>query len=301
MANAASVLDAKVAIRDGAEGIGILRTEFLYLTRNTPPSETEQIETLIQIVEVMGESPVYVRTLDVGGDKAIPYLNLPLETNPFLGVRSIRLSLKTPDLFQSQLRAILRTGKDFNIRMMFPMISKTEELEKVLECLEHAHHTLKKGGIPHQWPMTTAMMVETPAAALLASQFVNDIEYFSIGTNDLTQYTLAAERGNPELVEYADGLHPAVLTLIRHVIDAAHPHKKHVGICGELAGDPVAVPVLIGLGVDELSMNPGGIPRVKDIIRKLDMTAASALAQHALQKSRAAEVRRLAEDFVAKL
>ncbi len=301
MANGANVLDAKIAIRNGAEGIGILRTEFLYLTRNNPPSEEEQLETLSQIVEVMGVRPVYVRTLDVGGDKAIPYLNLPLETNPFLGVRSIRLSLRTPDLFHTQLRAILRAGEHFNIRIMFPMISMTEEIGKVLECLEQAHQSLKKEQILHQWPVKTAMMVETPSAALLAASFVEHVEYFSIGTNDLTQYTLAAERGNPELVSFADGLHPSVLMLIRAVIDAAHPHGKHVGICGELAGDPVAVPVLMGLGVDELSMNPGGIPRVKDIIRRLNITDARTLAENALKASRSAEVRRMAEEFVAKL
>jgi len=300
-ANAGSVLDAKIAMRNGAEAIGVLRSEFLYLTRNTPPSEAEQVETLSQIAEIMRNCPVYVRTLDVGGDKAIPYLNLPVEANPFLGIRSIRLSLRTPEIFQTQLRAILRAGANFDIRVMFPMISAIDEVTQALQHLEEAHQSLKNENIPHRWPVETAMMIETPSAALLTSSFAKYMDYFSIGTNDLTQYTLAAERGNPELADYADTLHPAVLYLIRYVVDAAHQHGKHVGVCGEVAGDPIAVPVLVGLGVDELSLNPGGIPQVKAIIRKLDMPSASTLAENVLQTDSAPEVRRLVEDFVAGL
>ena len=300
-ANVGSILDAQIAVRHGAEGIGVLRTEFLYLTRTAPPSETEQFETLSQIGSIMADRPVYVRTLDVGGDKAIPYLHLPVEANPFLGSRSIRFSLRVPDIFQTQLRAILRAGAHFDIRIMFPMISMIEEISQVLQCLEKAHRSLEDEHIPHRWPVETAMMIETPAAALLTASFAQYVDYFSIGTNDLTQYTMAGERGNPGLTDYADALHPAVLYLIRHVVDAAHQHGKHVGVCGEVAGDPIAVPVLVGLGVDELSLNPGGIPQVKAMIRKLDTTLAAILAEKILQTAGATEVRRLAEEFVAGL
>jgi phosphocarrier protein FPr len=300
-ANAGRVLDAKTAIRNGAEAIGVLRTEFLYLTRNTPPSETEQVETLSQIGDLMGKSPIYVRTLDIGGDKAIPYLKLPEENNPFLGVRSIRLSLRTPDLFQAQLCSILRASANFDIRVMFPMISKIDELTQALQCLEKAHQILEDKNIPHRWPLETAIMIETPSAALLTSSFAKHTNFFSIGTNDLTQYTLAVERGNPDLIDYADGLHPSVLQLIRHVVDAAHQHGKGVAVCGELAGDLVAVPVLVGLGVDDLSLNPGNIPQVKVLIRKLNMAAASELAGNVLQTESEIEARRMAKEFIAKL
>jgi phosphoenolpyruvate-protein phosphotransferase len=300
-ANIMSVVDAKTAIRCGAEAIGLLRTEFLYLTRNTPPSESEQIETLSQISEFMGNYPVYVRTLDVGGDKTIPYLDLPRENNPFLGVRSIRFSLQTPELFQTQLRAILRASVGSDIRVMFPMISTMDEVTQVLQCLEKAHRALENEQIAHRWPLEIALMIETPSAALLTASLAKYADYFSIGTNDLTQYTLAAERGHPTLSKYSDGLHPTVLYLIQHVVNAVHQHGKRVGVCGELACDPLAVPILIGLGIDELSLTPDGIPRVKDIIRKIDMVSALALAERALQTDSASEVRSMAKEFIAQL
>ncbi len=300
-ANVMSVVDAKAAIRSGAEAIGLLRTEFLYLTRNTAPSEAEQVETLSQIGEFMGSYPVYVRTLDVGGDKTIPYLNLPTENNPFLGVRSIRFSLQESELFQTQLRAILRASTGSDIRVMFPMIATIEEVTQALQCLEKAHQSLEDENIAHRWPLETALMIETPSAALLSSSLAEYTDYFSIGTNDLTQYTLAAERGHPGLSHYSDGLHPSVLFLIQHVAHAVHQHGKRVGVCGELANDPLAVPILIGLGIDELSLNPGGIPQVKDIIRKIEMASASTLANKALQAKSAVEVRSLAQEFIARL
>lgn len=300
-ANAGSVFDAKIAVQRGAEAIGVLRTEFLYLTRQTSPSEEEQMEILSHIGENMGNAPVYVRTLDVGGDKAIPYLSLPTEANPFLGLRSIRLSLRQPDLFQTQLRAILRAGTAHDMRIMFPMISTLDEIIQARQCLEQAHQSLEDEQIPHRWPIPMAMMIETPSAALLAASFAPYVEYFSIGTNDLTQYTLAAERGNPELTGYADALHPSVLQLIRHVVEAAGQHGKQVGVCGEIAGDPAAVPVLVGLGVNELSLSPGGIPRVKTIIRQLDMLSALALAEKILPTARASEARAIAQEYLDSL
>ncbi|MCP4399066.1 MAG: phosphoenolpyruvate--protein phosphotransferase [bacterium] len=293
-ANAASELDAGIAARYGAEAIGVLRTEFLYVTRSTAPSELEQTEVLLRIGQLMKGRPVYVRTLDIGGDKAVPYIKLPHETNPFLGLRSIRLSLQRPGIFLTQLRAILRAAAQSDIRLMFPMICRKEDLLKALACLERAHQTLEQAQIPHQWPIRITMMVETPAAVLQISSFVEHVELFSIGTNDLTQYTMAAERGHPELAEYADGLHPAILRLIQQTVDAAHQHGKHVAVCGELASDPSAVSVLIGLGVDELSLNPGSIPEIKATIRGIDREAAVRLAQRALQAESAEEVRKLA-------
>ncbi|GAK58078.1 phosphoenolpyruvate-protein phosphotransferase [Candidatus Vecturithrix granuli] len=300
-ANAGSELDAAMAVKNGAEAIGILRTEFLYLTRDSAPTEEEQKETLTRMGEIMGERPIYVRTLDVGGDKDIPYLHLPVEANPFLGVRSLRFSFKKPDIFLTQLRAILRAGVQANLRIMLPMISQLDDLIQAQRYVEQAHQALEQEGIPHRWPLEAAMMVETPSAALLTAAFAKHLDYFSIGTNDLTQYTLAAERGNPELTSYHDGLHPSVLYLIRKVVQDAHQFGKKTGVCGELAGDPTAVPILVGLGVDELSMNPGSIPRVKDIIRRLELPSVSRLAENALQAESAIDVRCMAEKFLSTL
>ncbi len=298
-ANTGNELDAVMAVRNGAEAIGIFRTEFLYLTRNNAPTEGEQVETLTRVGAIMEGRPIYVRTLDVGGDKAIPYLHLPVEANPFLGVRSLRFSFKRPEIFLTQLRAILRAGVQADLRIMLPMISQLEDLLQAKRYVEQAHQALEQAGIPHRWPLEAAMMVETPSAALLTAAFARHLDYFSIGTNDLTQYTLAAERGNPELTSYHDGLDPAVLQLIHKVVQDAHRFGKKVGVCGELAGEPAAVPILVGLGVDELSMNPGSIPRVKDLIRKLEFSAASRLAQNALQAERVSGVRSMAEQFLS--
>ncbi len=278
-ANIGNVQDAQNAVKNGADGIGLLRTEFLFLTRETPPNEAEQLTVLRQIGTAMGDRPVIIRTLDVGGDKKVPYIKLPLEANPFLGVRAIRMSLRNPDLFMTQLRAILRAATDFKFRIMFPMIANVDEVRQARTWLEKAHQQLVDEKLPHAWPIETGIMVEIPSAALLSRILAREVDFFSIGTNDLTQYTLAAERGNPLLSDMADALHPAVLRLISEVVEAAHAEGKWVGVCGELAGNPLAVPVLIGLGVDELSLNPGGIPLTKSIIRTIDTTEARLLAK----------------------
>ncbi len=301
-ANVGAVIDAEAAVRNGAEGIGLLRTEFLYLTRDKPPSEAEQVDSLRQIGQAMSadgnaQRPVVVRTLDVGGDKELPYLPLPAEANPFLGVRAIRLSLRSPDLFLTQLRAILRAGEAFHFRVMFPMVANLDEVLEARRLLGEAHLALEAQGLAHRWPIEVGIMVEVPAAALLASVLAPQVDFFSIGTNDLTQYTLAAERGNPALSGMADALHPAVLRLVRDVVNAAHQHGKWVGVCGELAGDRLAVPILVGLGVDELSMNPGAIPYAKAILRAIDLPEAQALAAQALDAESARQARSLAEAF----
>ncbi len=298
-ANLSGLADAQVAISNGAEAVGVLRTEFLYLTRASAPSEGEQVAALEQIAVSLQGRPIIVRTLDVGGDKQIPYLPMPVEANPYLGVRAIRLSLQQPALFTTQVRAILRAGAEAEVRILLPMITLREELLQAHELIDAAHQALQAEGLPHRWPVQVGIMVETPAAALMAGALADQADFFSIGTNDLTQYTLAAERSNPQLTSFSDALHPAVLQLIQQVAIAAHVHGKWAGVCGEIAADPLAAPVLVGLDVDELSMNVAGIPQVKAVVRRVQMPAAHALAQAALACATTREVRHLAEQFAA--
>jgi phosphocarrier protein FPr len=247
----------------------------------------------------MGEKrPVTTRTLDVGGDKELPYIQMPEEPNPFLGVRALRLSLARPELFLTQLRAILRAASGFPCRIMFPMVADVDEVRKARQYVEKAHNELKEQNRPHAWPVELGIMVEIPSAALLAPTLAHEVDFFSIGTNDLTQYTLAAERGNPALSHLADGLHPAVLRLIGEVAQASHAAGKWTGICGELGGDPEATAILVGLGVDELSLNPAGIPRIKSILRDLTIDKARALAGRALVCQTSAEVRQLVRNVL---
>jgi multiphosphoryl transfer protein len=297
-ANIGNVQDAQNAVRNGADGVGLLRTEFLFLTRETPPSETEQLTVLRQIGTAMGDRPITVRTLDVGGDKEVPYIKLPPEANPFLGVRAIRMSLRNTDLFMVQLRAILRAATDFHFRIMFPMIANVDEVRQARTWLEKAHQQLVDENLPHAWPIETGIMVEIPSAALLSRILAREVDFFSIGTNDLTQYTLAAERGNPLLSDMADALHPAVLRLISEVVEAAHVEGKWVGVCGELAGNPLAAPVLVGLGVDELSLNSSGIPLTKSIIRTMDTAKVRSLAKQILETESASEARKMSQSFM---
>ena len=296
-ANIGNAQDAKAAVENGAEGVGLLRTEFLFLTRTTAPTEAEQVFALRQIGDTMGNKPVIVRTLDVGGDKELPYIQLPPEPNPFLGVRAIRLSLRKPELFQTQLRSILRAGMGAHFRIMFPMVANPDEVVEALRCLEQAHESLQAEGLTHAWPIETGIMIEVPAAAIQSEILAQIVDFFSIGTNDLTQYTLAAERGNPNLSEMADALHPAVLQLIQQVAKAAHKYGKWTGVCGELAGDPLAVPVLVGLGVDELSMNPGSISRAKAILRLIESEQAEKLAASVLKARSTKDARQIARQF----
>jgi phosphocarrier protein FPr len=293
VANVGSLATAQAAMLNGAQGIGVLRTEFLYLDREAPPSEEEQVAVLQEIGNILGGQPIIVRTLDIGGDKTLRYINMPQEANPYLGVRGLRLSLRQPELFLVQLRAILRAGVNYPLRVMFPMVSDLEELLQAREYLEQVHRSLENERLPHRWPVEMGIMVEVPAVALISLRLAPYVDFFSIGTNDLTQYTLAAERGNRELANLADALHPAVLSLIRQVVEAAHLHGKWAGVCGEVASDPLAVPFLIGLEVDELSMNPVDIPAVKQAIRRVDFKRARKLAEQALVCESAAQVRSL--------
>lgn len=285
--NAGSLEDAQQALKMGAAGIGLLRTEFLFLERTTAPTETEQFDVYRSIAEVMGKLPVIVRTLDVGGDKPLPYIEMQREDNPFLGERGIRLCLNRPELFRQQLRAILRAGQHGNVQIMFPMVGDIEEYRQARKLLDELQVGLN---IPH---VTAGIMIEVPSAALMADVLAQEVDFFSIGTNDLTQYTLAMDRMHPALASRQDGLHPAVLRLIDKTIEGAHKHGKWAGICGELGSDPYAVPILIGLGIDELSISVPSVPLIKAQIRGLKASDLQTLAQQALECSTAREVREL--------
>ncbi|MGB9777052.1 MAG: phosphoenolpyruvate--protein phosphotransferase [Anaerolineae bacterium] len=294
-ANIGDIASAREALSLGAEGVGLLRTEFLFVDRATMPDEEEQYVAYRAIADVMEDRPLIIRTLDIGGDKPLPYLDLPSETNPFLGVRAIRLTLRRPDLFQTQLRAILRAGVGRNVKIMFPMVATVEEVIKAREAIEEVKDALRKDGIPHATDVETGIMIETPAAAVIADILAPLVHFFSIGSNDLTQYVLACDRTNDQLSYLYQQLDPAVLRLLRNVIEAAHRAGKYVGLCGELAGEPKAIPLLLGLGLDEFSMTPAAIPRAKQIIRSLTMDQAREIAQHALTLSTATEVNRYLE------
>jgi len=291
VANIGSLADAKAAVTAGAEGVGLFRTEFLFLDQRTAPDEETQVSTYRAAALALGGRPLIIRTLDAGGDKPLPYLNLRAEANPFLGWRAIRLSLAHPELFKTQCRAIIRVAAEFPVKVMFPMIATLGEIRSARALLDEAREEVRRRGQGVPRTMETGIMLEVPAAAVRASTFAPCVDFFSVGTNDLTQYTMAAERGNERVAALADALQPAVLQLIGQAVDAAHACGKWVGVCGELAGDPAAVPVLVGLGVDELSMSPPAIPRVRETIVGLDYAACRRLAQAVLTLDAADEVR----------
>ncbi len=291
-ANVGSLEDARAAVRLGAEGVGLLRTEFLYLDRATAPDEEEQLAAYRPLLEALEGRPVVVRTFDAGGDKPLPYLPLEPQPNPFLGVRAIRLARRHPELLRIQLRAILRTGYPA-VRVMFPMVATVEEIRWLRQVFEEVKRELEAAGAELPRDLQAGMMVEIPSAAVLADRFAPWVDFFSIGTNDLAQYTLAADRTNPAVAELADAFHPAVLRLMRMVVEAGHAAGRWVGVCGELAGEPLAAPLLVGLGVDELSMAPVAIPAVKAAIRRWTLTEARSLAEQALGQDSASAVRDL--------
>ena len=301
VANIGDVDSAHEAISYGAEGVGLLRTEFLYLGRTTLPDEEEQFAAYRAIAEVMGQRPLIVRTLDVGGDKQLPYLDIGTELNPFLGVWAIRLCLERPDIFQPQLRAILRAGVGHNVKVMFPMVATRGEVLQARAALDQARRDLAADGIPHVDQLEVGIMVETPAAAIAADVLAPEVDFFSIGSNDLTQYTLACDRGNERVSYLYHPLDPAVLRLIRNVIEAGHAAGRWVGVCGEMAGQRLAIPILLGLGLDEFSMTPRAIPVAKQLIRQLDRGQAQALAQEVLALGDAAEVEARVTDFLGGL
>jgi phosphocarrier protein FPr len=284
-ANIGGVADAEKAMASGAEGVGLLRTEFLFLERTEPPTEDEQFDVYRGIAEAMQGLPVIIRTLDIGGDKPLPYIDVPPEANPFLGERGIRLCLNRPELLRQQLRAILRAAEYGQIRIMFPMVSDISEWRAARAMVEEVRAELNAPAVE------LGIMIEVPSAALMADAFAPEIDFFSVGTNDLTQYTLAMDRMHPSLAGKSDGLHPAVLRLISMTVKAAHECGKWVGVCGELGADLQAGPILVGLGVDELSVTVPSIATVKANVRSMTLEEAKRLAERALKCSTAAEVR----------
>jgi phosphoenolpyruvate-protein phosphotransferase (PTS system enzyme I) len=302
VSNISSHADALEAINYGAEGIGLLRTEFLFLARATAPDVLEQVNSYVEIFKVMGQSkPIVVRTLDIGGDKPASYLNLPFEKNPFLGLRGIRLTLRFQDLFRNQLRALLIAGAGYDLRIMFPMVSSLEELNQAQNILGECRLALSAEGKQYCLKVQVGIMVEVPSAAIKADSFADVVDFFSIGTNDLSQYTLAAERTNADVAYLADPFHPAVLELIKRVLDAAHKKGKWVGLCGELAGDPLATPLLLGLGLDEFSASPKLIPILKQTIRQFSMKDCNQVAQKALGLTSAKDVREYLQNAIKEM
>ncbi len=298
VANIGSLDDALEAMKHGAEGVGLLRTEFLFLDRATAPDEEEQVRAYSAIFQAIGPSkPIVVRTLDIGGDKPAPYLDAPKEDNPFLGLRGVRLTLRFKSLFQTQLRSLLRAGAGYDLRVMFPMVSTPDEFFDARQLLYECRASLMAEGLACIQDCQVGIMVEVPSAAILARVFAREVDFFSIGTNDLSQYALAAERTSADVAHLADPLHPSVLQLIQQVIQAAHANRKWVGLCGELAGNPLATPLLLGLGLDEFSASPRSLPLLKQAIRKSNVDAGRSVAQKALEMSNAQEVRNLLQSL----
>ncbi len=300
-ANVGDLQSAHEAVEMGAEGVGLLRTEFLYLENTRPPDEEFQVETYRAIFEALGGRPVIVRTLDIGGDKPPPYLKFDAELNPFLGWRAIRICLDDLSLFKTQLRAILRAAAGHRALIMYPMVSALEELERANEVLAEVKTELEREGLPYAPDVPVGIMVETPAAAVLADVLATRCDFFSLGTNDLTQYTLAVDRTNERVASLFQPLHPAVLRLIRQTIEAAHAQGKWVGMCGELAGMKKAIPILLGLGLDEFSMVPRAIPEAKWLIGQLSDAQAQQIAEQALSFGTAAEVEAFMSRVLAEL
>jgi phosphoenolpyruvate-protein phosphotransferase/dihydroxyacetone kinase phosphotransfer subunit len=292
LANVGKPEDVAAAVAAGAEGIGLLRTEFLFLGREQMPTEQEQEAAYRSMAQALVGRPMILRTLDVGGDKPLPYLPMVHEANPFLGVRGLRLGLARPDLLRLQLRAAVRVAADHPVKVMFPMVTTLEELLDAKQILDEVRREIEaETGVTA--PFEVGIMVEVPSAALAADVFAPHVDFFSIGTNDLAQYTLAAERGNERVAGLADALHPAVLRLIRMTTEAAAPFGRPVGVCGELAADPVAVPILVGLGVRELSASPPAVPRIKRAVRAVELEAARGLSEESLKSESAEAVRAL--------
>jgi phosphotransferase system enzyme I (PtsI) len=282
--------DIEAVIANGAEGVGLFRTEFLFISRDSLPSEEDQYKVYRQVAAALKPNPVIIRTLDLGGDKFASHLQLAQEMNPFLGWRAIRFCLAQPELFRTQLRAILRASAEGNVKMMYPMISGLDELNQANALVETCKAELRAEKIPFDEKLEIGAMVEIPSAALIADTLAKRLKFFSVGSNDLIQYTLAADRTNEKVSHLYEPTHPAILRLIKMTVDAAHAHGIWVGVCGEIAGDPVLAPLLIGLGVDELSAAPPVVPQVKYIVRRLKLAEAQELAAFALQCESPSEI-----------
>lgn len=289
-ANIEHASDSAAVTASGADGVGLFRTEYLFIERKTLPTEEEQFQAYSAVAAALKPRPVVIRTLDLGGDKFLTDLEVSPEINPFLGWRAIRFCLQQQDIFRAQLRAILRAGVEGNVRMMYPMLSGLEELRQATELLDRCKTELRAEGLPFDAHMETGAMIETPSAALVADALAKRLAFFSIGTNDLIQYTLAADRTNERVAHLYDPTHPAILRLIKMTVDAAHARGLWVSLCGEIAGEPALVPLLLGLGVDELSVAASVVPQVKYLVRRVSMQEARELAEFGLQHESSAEI-----------
>ncbi|OOF32495.1 phosphoenolpyruvate-protein phosphotransferase PtsI [Salinivibrio proteolyticus] len=297
--NVGTVKDCDGVNRNGGEGVGLYRTEFLFMDRDSLPTEEEQYQAYKAVAEAVDGHPVIIRTMDIGGDKDLPYMDLPDEMNPFLGWRAVRISLDRREILRDQLRAILRASAHGKVRVMFPMIISVEEIRELKTALETYKAELREEGLTFDESLEIGVMVETPAAAAIAHHLAKEVDFFSIGTNDLTQYTLAVDRGNELISHLYNPLSPAVLTVIKQVIDASHAEGKWTGMCGELAGDEKATLLLMGMGLDEFSMSAISIPRIKKIIRNANFADVKAMADTALNLPTAAEIEAYVEKFIA--
>lgn len=282
--------DVEIVLANGGDGVGLFRTEFLYMDRSDFPTEEEQFQSYKTVLEKMGDKPTVVRTLDIGGDKELPYLKLPHEMNPFLGYRAIRLCLDDRDLFRVQLRALLRASVFGNLKIMFPMIATLDEFREAKKFLLEVKEQLISEGISVSKTIEIGMMVEIPSAAVIADLFAGEADFMSIGTNDLIQYTFAADRMNEKVSYLYQPYHPAILRLVKNVIDAGHANGKWVGMCGEMAGDPIAIPLLLALGLDEFSMSASSILHARKQISTLSKAQLSSHIDHILTLSTAQEV-----------
>ena len=297
LANIGGPQDIQIVIDNTAEGVGLLRSEFLYMDAKDFPSEEEQFEAYKKIAESLENKRLVIRTLDIGGDKDLKYMKLPKEENPFLGYRAIRIYLDNVDLFKVQLRAILRASNYGNVAIMLPMISSIEELRKSKEIIEEVKQELKTKNIKFNENIEVGIMVEIPSSAVLAEEFAKECDFFSIGTNDLIQYTIAVERGNEKVADLYSHYNPAVIRLIKSAIDGAHKNGILCGMCGEAAGDVKFIPLLVGLGLDEFSMNANKILKARKLITDLDFNQCKKLAGDVLQIDSTEEVKKLLEKF----
>ncbi|WGE52177.1 phosphoenolpyruvate-protein phosphotransferase PtsI [Actinobacillus equuli] len=299
--NIGTIRDVDGVLRNGGESVGLYRTEFLFMDRSELPGEEEQFQAYKEIVEAMGGKQVVLRTMDIGGDKELPYLNLPKEMNPFLGWRAVRIGLTRREILDTQLRAVLRASAFGKLAVMFPMIISVEEIRELKAIVAELKEQLRAEGKAFDENLQLGIMVETPSAAVNARHLAKEADFFSIGTNDLTQYTLAVDRGNEIIAHLYNPLSPSVLNLIKQVIDASHAEGKWTGMCGELAGDVRATALLLGMGLDEFSMSAISVPHVKKLARSINYADAKALADEALAQPTAADIEKLVNDFYAKL
>ena len=297
-ANIGTIKDMDGAHRNGAEGVGLYRTEFLFMDRDALPSEEEQYHAYKEVADSMPDHPIIVRTMDIGGDKELPYMKFPKEMNPFLGWRAVRIFFDRKDIMHTQLRAILRASAFGKLRIMFPMIISVEELRALKKEIAELKDELRSEGHAFDENIEVGVMIETPAAAIIARHLAKEADFFSIGTNDLTQYTLAVDRGNEMISGLYNPLSPSVLNLIKQVIDASHAEGKWTGMCGELAGDDRASLLLLGMGLDEFSMSAISIPRVKQLVRSANFAEVKAMADKALACATIAEVEAVLDNFV---